>query len=91
MKTNTAKVTLLGIPFDGQSSYLRGTAEAPGKIRAAMSCDASNKWTESGVDLGLAGSFEDSGDLLFSAKSRSGITTGDSRGTFDGYPIFEEI
>ena len=87
----TGVPVLLGVPFDGQSSYLRGTAEAPEKIRAAMFCDASNKWTELGVDLGVAGSFEDSGDLLFSSNSDSDITTGDSRTTFADYPIFEQI
>jgi arginase len=55
--------TLLGIPFDGQSSYLRGAAEAPGKIREALACEASNHWTETGVDLGGKGVYEDSGDL----------------------------
>lgn len=55
--------TLLGIPFDANSSYLPGTATAPPKIRQAMQCDASNLWTESGVDLGVAGIFSDAGDL----------------------------
>jgi agmatinase len=55
--------TLLGIPFDANTSYLRGTAEAPPRIRAAMRCEASNLWTESGVDLGVAGAFADAGDL----------------------------
>jgi len=55
--------TLLGIPLDVNSSYLRGPAEAPAKIREALSCDASNKWTELGVDLGAEGSYEDAGDL----------------------------
>ncbi len=59
---------LVGIPFDGQSSYLRGPAEAPSKIREAMACDASNKWTESGVDLGAPGIYEDAGDLRFQEK-----------------------
>ena len=59
---------LVGIPFDGQSSYLRGAAEAPGKIREAMGCEASNQWTELGVDLGVAGTYEDAGDLAFSEK-----------------------
>jgi arginase len=58
--------TLLGIPFDGQSSYLRGTGDAPAKIREAMRCDASNSWTELGVDLGVAGIYGDAGDLVFS-------------------------
>jgi arginase len=55
--------TLLGIPFDGESSYLRGSGDAPGKIRAALRCDAANMWTELGVDVGADGAFEDAGDL----------------------------
>jgi agmatinase len=55
--------TLLGIPLDANSSYLRGAAGAPEKIREAMRCDASNQWTELGVDLGAAGAFTDAGDL----------------------------
>jgi arginase len=55
--------TLLGIPFDAHSSYLRGAAAAPPKIREALHCDSSNMWTELGVDLGHAGAFADAGDL----------------------------
>jgi agmatinase len=55
--------TLLGIPLDVNSSYLRGPAEAPAKIREALRSDASNNWTELGVDLGAAGAFSDAGDL----------------------------
>jgi arginase len=62
----TGLPTLLGIPFDGQSSYLRGAGEAPGRIRAALRCDASNNWTELGLDLGRAGAHEDAGDLEIS-------------------------
>jgi arginase len=54
---------LLGIPFDGNSSHLRGAAGAPAKIREALRSDASNKWTELGVDLGAANVFSDAGDL----------------------------
>jgi arginase len=53
----------MGIPFDANSSYLRGAAGAPPKIREALRCDASNMWTELGVDLGVAGAFRDAGDL----------------------------
>lgn len=60
--------TLIGIPFDGQSSYLRGAAEAPGKIRETLGCYASNNWTEMGVDLGQAGIYADSGDMVFSER-----------------------
>jgi len=58
--------TLVGIPFDGQSSYLRGAADAPSKIREALHCPASNNWTELGFDLGSTGTYEGGGDLKFS-------------------------
>jgi arginase len=60
---------LLGIPFDGQSSYLRGAAEAPAKIREALGCDASNRWTKTGVDLGIQGIYGDAGDLALAGAS----------------------
>ena len=53
--------TLLGIPLDGNSSFLRGSAKAPLKIREAFRSDASNKWSELGVDV--ANAFDDAGDL----------------------------
>lgn len=56
---------LIGIPFDGQSSYLRGAADAPPRIREALHCDASNSWTELGVDLGRNEIWQDAGDLQF--------------------------
>ncbi len=55
--------TLLGIPLDVNSSYLRGPSGAPLKIREALRSDASNKWSELGVDVGAAGAFADAGDL----------------------------
>lgn len=55
--------TIVGIPLDVNSSYLRGPASAPAKIREALRSEASNMWTERGVDLGFAGSFDDVGDL----------------------------
>jgi arginase len=61
--------TLLGIPFDGNSSYLRGPGDAPRKIREAMACDASNSWTETGVDLSAAGAYEDAGDLVLNEET----------------------
>src|SRR5215472_15538504 len=63
--SRTRTPTLLGIPFDGQSSHLRGAADAPAKIRAALASDASNLWTELGVDVGADGVYEDAGDLRF--------------------------
>ncbi len=58
--------TLLGIPFDANSSYLRGPAAAPEKIRHALGSEASNQWTELGVDLAIARAFADAGNLRLS-------------------------
>lgn len=44
-------VSLLGIPFDENSSYLRGAAQAPPRIVEALHCDSSNLWTENETDL----------------------------------------
>ncbi len=54
---------LLGIPLDHNSSFLRGPAQAPPLLRDALRSDAWNSWTETGVNLGIPGSFEDAGDL----------------------------
>ena len=69
--TKLGTPNLLGIPFDAYSSYLRGAGEAPAKIREALRCDASNWWTELGVDLGVAGAYEDAGNLQFAEKEAS--------------------
>ena len=46
--------TLLGLPYDASSSFLKGTAAAPPLIRQALHSPAGNPWTETGVDLGAA-------------------------------------
>lgn len=56
-------ITLLGIPFDANSSYLRGPAQAPKVIREELYSGSSNLWTEDGIDLGRKGSFHDAGDI----------------------------
>ena len=54
---------LLGIPLDHNSSFLRGAAQAPPLIREAFHSEHWNKTTETRVDLGAPGIFEDAGDL----------------------------
>jgi arginase len=63
MDNQRSKPGLLGIPFDANSSYLRGPAEAPPLIRAAFHSDSSNSWSETGANLGEPDAFIDSGDL----------------------------
>src|SRR5256885_13571665 len=55
--------TLLGLPYDGSSSFLKGTAAAPPLIRQALHSPAGNPWTETGVDLGVDGALGDAGDV----------------------------
>jgi arginase len=56
---------ILGVPFDANSSWLRGAAGAPPIIRVALHSISSNLWTETGVDLGPRGAYSDAGDLNF--------------------------
>jgi agmatinase len=55
--------TLIGLPYDASSSYLRGAAAAPSAIRAAMQSSSSNAWSESGIEIIEGGAFTDAGDL----------------------------
>ena len=57
--------TLLGLPYDARSSFLKGTAGAPPLIRQALHSPAGNLWTETGVDLGADGALGDAGDVPF--------------------------
>jgi arginase len=54
---------LIGLPYDGSSSYLSGCAEAPPLIREALRSAAGNQWTESLRNLGEPNSLADAGDL----------------------------
>jgi agmatinase len=54
---------VLGLPWDGASSWRRGPAGAPAAIRAAYRSDHSNKWSERGIDAGAPGAWVDQGDL----------------------------
>lgn len=58
-------VRLLGVPYDAHSSFLRGPADAPAAIRAALTCGSANWCTESGLDLdpALGPDWNDLGDL----------------------------
>jgi arginase len=65
-----ATVTLLGLPWDGSSSFQRGAAEAPEAIRQALRSPSSNTWNERGDDLGSADVLADDGDLALPGDAR---------------------
>src|SRR3984957_2306556 len=56
---------ILGIPFDANSSWLRGPAGAPPIIRVAFNSSSANSWTETGVAVSAEGVYCDAGDLKF--------------------------
>ena len=56
-----ARLVFVGLPDDSQSSYRRGCARAPERIRLAYDSNCYNASTESGVDL--TGAVADLGDL----------------------------
>src|SRR5215813_3357274 len=45
-------VALIGIPWDENSSFMRGAAKAPPAIRAAFKSESANLWSETGIDFG---------------------------------------
>ena len=64
-------VTLLGIPWDEQSSFMRGPAAAPAAIRAALQSPSSNLSTESGLEFGTDALLVDAGDLVIAPDNPS--------------------
>ena len=56
-------VTLIGIPWDRSSSFQRGTALAPPRVRAALWSPSTNTAAANGVDIAMPGVVADAGDL----------------------------
>ena len=63
------KISLLGIPHDDNSSFKKGPSEAPTLIRRELHCDAYSMWSETGIDLSVAGRLVDHGDIQFEGAS----------------------
>jgi len=68
-------VTLVGVPWDEQSSFMRGAAEAPAAIRRALQSPASNLSSESGLEFGGDALLVDAGDVS--------MESGEARGAID--------
>jgi arginase len=58
-------INLLGIPFDGNSSFLRGPAYAPPRIRLMDRDGSANPFAENGLEIVEGRSYRDLGDLSF--------------------------
>lgn len=55
--------TLVGVPYDRASSFLRGAAAAPALIRRELASDAGNGVSEGLIDLRAPGALVDAGDV----------------------------
>lgn len=58
-------VSLLGIPWDGSSSFMQGAAEGPIALRNALHSPSSNLTTENGINLDNHPALHDQGDISF--------------------------
>lgn len=58
-------IKLIGIPFDKNSSFLRGPALAPQKIRQVADNGAANFFSEKGLHIEEGKVYKDEGDLSF--------------------------
>jgi arginase len=69
---------LIGLPYDASSSFLRGPAEAPPLIRAALQSKHWNSWAELFRDTAGADGLTDAGDLPLppNADARARIESG---------------
>jgi agmatinase len=54
---------VLGLPLDANSSFRKGPALAPARIREAFFSDSANLWTETGIDLAALEDLYDAGDV----------------------------
>ena len=50
-KSEHYDIAILGVPYDGKSSFLKGPSKGPQAIRAASTDKAINAWTELGINL----------------------------------------
>jgi agmatinase len=79
-------VALIGVPWDASSSFQRGAADGPAKIREALWSPSANAWNERGDDLAAPGVLEDLGDLALDLDAALGRTAIESavRKALDG-------
>ena len=67
----TAHPTLIGLPYDASSSFLRGPALAPARIREELHSSQSNGCSEIGLRVIGENGIGDAGDLVLPATSES--------------------
>jgi arginase len=86
----SARIRLVGLPHDENSSYLRGSAGGPAAIRRALFSDSANLFTETGHDLSSADLLMDAGDVVFGGADGFGriVSAAAAAAADGGRPIF---
>ncbi len=69
------KISLLGIPHDDNSSFMKGASEAPALVRRELHSDAYSMWSETGIDFCVTGRLIDHGDIQFDSALIRGISS----------------
>jgi len=70
-KTHADDIAVLGVPLDENSSFLRGPALAPLRIREALYSTSANMWTENGIDLGAMSGWQIIDDMEFADQTEA--------------------
>lgn len=66
-------VKLLGIPFDGNSSFLKGPSLAPSRIRQMETGGSANEFSEQGTEIIKGKTYADLGDISFSSDDSKNV------------------
>lgn len=84
-------IKLLGIPYDANSSFLKGPALAPARIRLMEKEGSANTFSENGLEIKEGLNYRDEGDLYFEnpnpEKAFATIKTAIARLLADGHKI----
>ncbi|MEP6750562.1 MAG: arginase family protein, partial [Bacteroidota bacterium] len=56
---------IIGIPYDNNSSFLKGPALAPARIRLMHTDGSANSFAENGTEIKEGVNYQDAGDILF--------------------------
>jgi arginase len=66
-------IKLIGIPFDGNSSFLKGPALAPDRIRQMEKDGSANTFCEAGTAIVNGVNYTDEGDIVFTDTAPSSV------------------
>ena len=66
-------IKVTGIPYDGNSSFLKGPSMAPERIRLMDNEGSANRFSESGIEVIAGNNYDDIGDINFNDSSPENV------------------